>query len=290
MCVFAVSELQDLLNHSKDKAGLCIICSCANPQQGKRILECTAPQKMTKCFGNDLGFSIREYSDLSIERMRKLLDDVGSLKIPQFCVKDFRFFFYFFGHGNEKEICLTDGNFQRHEIVSKVQKFDEDQSLCKVLLIDSCRHKTQQLASATQENTNLEHSEIHGEPVKASETERGKSVMALGDDSEWEEREAYPESINTLVIYSTFRSSEALYVTDRYHDMRGCGVMTYFFTQLASTLNQPLSVVLTKVREKVAIFIKEVESSLSPQVLVFDHFLMESVNLLAESKGAGTYI
>ena len=50
------SALQYQLNHSINKVGLCVICSCTNPKHGEDIVGCTAPDKMSKCFGNDLGY------------------------------------------------------------------------------------------------------------------------------------------------------------------------------------------------------------------------------------------
>ena len=162
----------------------------------------------------------------------------------------FRFFFYFFGHGNSTEICLTDGNFERSRIITEVQKIDKQ--LCKIVLFDSCR-----LASNQSTSPN-------------------------------EERKQYPKSVNTLVIHANEYKSEAFYSTsDKFPEMKGCGLVTYFFTELAPALNQPLSAVLTEVRGKVDEFIQENTATNYNQMLVFEDRLMENVNLLAESKGQG---
>ena len=207
---------------------------------------------MNKCFGNDLGYSVIEVpSDtLSRSKMEQLLRDLGRAKMPKPREEPFRFFFYFFGHGNSTEICLTDGNFERSRIITEVKKIDKQ--LCKIVLFDSCRLTSNQSISPN------------------------------------EERKQYPKSVNTLVIHANEYKSEAFYSTsDKFPEMKGCGLVTYFFTELAPALNQPLSAVLTEVRGKVDEFIQENTATNYNQMLVFEDRLMENVNLLAESKGQG---
>ena len=286
-----VSQLQNVLNHSSNKAGLCVICSCTSPKKGKRIKDCTAPTKMAKCFGEDLGYSVTEVnSDLSISTMRRLLYDLGCLKMPDFCSKNFRFVFYFFGHGNETEICLTDGNFPRQEIISKVQKITK--SRCKIVIMDSCRTRKNIHSSAKDDLPGYKFDAIVKKPLEATETKAKKSQQVVGilggDGSEWEERDKYPETINTIVIYSAAEFTKAHYDTTEWDpEMKGCGFMTYFFVKLASTLNLPLSALLTEVRKNVDAFIREHLPENPPQILVFDDVLMQNINLLAESRGKG---
>ena len=102
------------------------------------------------------------------------------------------------------------------------------------------------------------------------------------------------------MIYATDNNSKAYYIDDNsksypidsgeHGEMKGCGLVTYFFTTLAPLMNQPLPAVLAEVRKSVDKFIKEqaslqTESRLRPQVLVYEDLLMGNVNLLAESKG-----
>ena len=291
LCI--VSQLQDMLNHSSNKAGLCVICSCTNPKEGKLIKDCTAPTKMAKCFGEDLGYSvINVNSDLSTATMRRLLYDLGRLKMPHFCSENFRFVFYFFGHGNKNEICLTDGNFPRQEIISEVQKITK--SRCKIVIMDSCRTRKVSSNSVKDDSPGYKFDVIVKRPLQATEVEARKSQQVVGslggDESGWEERDKYPETINTIVIYSAAEFTKALYNTNEMDpEMKGCGLMTYFFTKLASTLNQPLSALLTEVRKNVYAFIREHLPKNPPQILVFDDVLMDNINLLAESRGKGKY-
>ena len=247
--------MQSQLNHSINKAGLCVICSCINPQHGEALVGCTAPTKMSKCFGNDLGFSVMEVpSDcLSRAKMNQLLRDLGRVKMPTPREEPFRFFFYFFGHGNSTEICLTDGNFERSKIITEIQKIDKN--LCKIVLFDSCR------------------------------------LASKNNSSQSEEEGQYPRSVNTLVIHANEYKTEAFYSTsDNFPEMKGCGLVTYYFTKLAAKLNQPLSAVLTEVRQEVDKFTQENTDANYNQMLVFEDRLMQNVNLLAESKGQGNLL
>ena len=247
---------------------------------------------MNKCLGEDLGFSVIEVNtDLSTETMIRLLYDFGRLQVPKYCEEHFRFFFYFFGHGSSTEICLTNGNLERSTIVNEVQKVNK--SLCKIVLFDSCRVEEEKSLEEGPYQYNLEPNV--DKPIEATEGGSLSDVFSslhIGGP-EWEAKEKYPNSINTLVIYATEDRGKAYYPdNDRFPAMKGCGLVTYFFTELAPALNQPLSVLLTEVRQKVDQFIKDncsLGSRVNPQVLVFEHRLMKNVNLLAESKGKGTF-
>ena len=250
----------------------------------EHIEGCTSHEKMRKCFEGDLGFSTKLFLDPSKEEMRQLLHDLETLMIPDWLGKKFRFFFYFFGHGNEQEICLTDGNFPRNKIVTTMQNIDRSYS--KILLIDSCRltPSTTELFESTSEMTTTT-------PAQATRNGAQKSALIVGslDDGSGQEGRGDPRSMNTLVIYSTYESSEAFYavkdlprdMSDEMENMKGCGLMTYFFTKLVSTRNEPLAIILIEVQEKVVALVS------NAQMPEFKHFLLRTVNLLAESKGKG---
>ena len=270
----AGSPLQDQLNRNTHKAGLCVICSCTRPRYAEPIENCTAPEKMNTCFGLKLGYSTIEVeTNLSKQTLFNLLRDLSKLRIPESCSKGFRFLFYFFGHGNDKEICLADGNVRRSQIISELQKIDP--VLFKIVLFDSC----------LSEN-NEEVNEV--EPIQ-------ETVAPLpGVDSQWEKEQHYPyaKCVNTLVIYATDYRCKAYYIDgDKYPEMKGCGLVTYYFTSLTPLLNQPLPAVLAEVRKEVDKFLREralcQTNSLPPQVLIYEDLLMGNINLLAESKGTG---
>jgi hypothetical protein len=277
------SPLQDQIHRIvQHKAGLSIICSCTNPRNGEPINDCTASEKMSQCFGEGLGFSVFESSDLSINKMHRLLRDLGCLKVPPSCDDDFRFIFYFFGHGTENELCLTDGNVQRSLVVGELQKID--QKLFKIVLFDSCRTKDRRSAES-------EHLSCNTSAVTMQEPIQEINKMVSLPGGIWKEEEHYPfaQCINTLVIYSTSPYSKAFYYdSDDYPEMKVCGLVTYFFTKLVSTENKALSAILSDVRKEVVSLIREKVSYQSDnplQVLVYEDLLMGNVNLLAESKG-----
>ena len=265
--------MQDQLNRNTHKAGLCVICSCNRPRYAEPIENCTAPEKMNTCFGLKLGYSTIEVEpNLSKQTLFRLLRDLSGLKIPKSCGKDFRLLFYFFGHGNEREICLADCNVERSQIISELQRMDP--VLFKIVLFDSCR-------SENDEEVN----EV--EPIQ-------ETVACLPGKSQWENEDHYPyaKCVNTLVIHSTDYRCKAYYIDgDKDPEMKGCGLVTHYFTTLAPQLNEPLSAVLAEVRKKVDTFIREraihQTNSYPPQVLIYEDRLMGNVNLLAESKGTG---
>ena len=284
------SELQRQLDRDSDKAGLCIICSCTQPLNGEHIECSTSPQRMAVCFEEKLGYSLCKVENLSILDLKKLLDDVKNIKIPSNCNKDFRFFFYFFGHGTASEICLSDGNIERSVIISDLQNIHEDKF--KIAFFDSCRSVPQdQSLSVPQDVPGQCDFKVNmNEPIQAMGSLPGHSQCVDVPQN------PFANTANTLVIYTTDYRGKAYYcVADRddHLEMKGSGLATYFFTDLAPDHNQPLSVVLTEVRKEVDAFLKKESSKdpeLVPQLLVYDDRLMGSVNLLAESKGKGLII
>ena len=70
----------------------------------------------------------------------------------------------------------------------------------------------------------------------------------------------------------------------------GCGVFTKFFSELATTCNKSIADVIFDVRKKICEYVQQCELELDPdQFLVYDHYLEDAVNLLAESTGIGSY-
>lgn len=259
-----------------DKAGLCIICSCTNPPNLEPIPNCTAPDRMVQCFGTELGYVTHIIGpNMSSHDLNNLLQALSELSIPDDCSKDFRFLLSFFGHGNEKEICLSDGNFKRSSIIVELQKMSR--ALFKIILFDSCRTESPSVKMSR--------------PIQETQMFGG---MPAGK-TQWESKSYYPhaECVNTLVIYATDFNCKAYYTT-----VDGCGLVTHFFTTLASSSNRSLPVVLENVRKEVDKIIKDHEPEItslagnSPpfQVLIYEDRLMGDVNFLAESKGNGNYI
>ena len=272
---------QEQLNRNAHKAGLCVICSCTRPMYGEPIENCTAPERMNTCFGTKLGYSVFKVdSNLSTRTLEKLLYDLSRLQIPPECAKNFRFLFYFFGHGMEKEICLSDGNFKRSRIIEELQKISRDRF--KIALLDSCRHED---TSPTQkEATGYDREVTMNEPIQ-------DTVSTVTGQSQWEDHNDHRLHMNTLVISATNFRSKAYYMdSDAFPEMKGCGLVTHFFTTLAPKMNQPIMAVLAEVRKEVDEFFKKNQqhfSSLPPQVLAYEDMLMGNGNLLAESKGNG---
>ena len=280
---FVGTPLQEQLNRNAHKAGLCVICSCTRPKYGEPIENCTAPERMNTCFGTKLGYSvIKVDSNLSTHILEKLLYDLSRLKIPLSCCKEFRFLFYFLGHGTAKEVCLSDGNFKRSHIIEELRKVSRD--MFKIALLDSCRHED---TSPTQKEAPGYDLEVTmSEPIQ-------ETVSSMKGRSPWDDHKDHPHAkyVNTLVINTTNFRSKAYYMdSDEFPEMKGCGLVTHFFTTLAPKMNQPIMAVLAEVRKEVDEFIKKKQqhfSSLPSQVLVYEDLLMGNVNLLAESKGNG---
>ena len=105
---------------------------------------------MALCFEEKLGYSLYEVKDLSILHLEKLLNDLGNIQIPSTCNKDFRFFFFFFGHGTANEICLSDGNIEKSVIISQLQKIHKDKF--KIVFFDSCQTVPQDESSSVPDS------------------------------------------------------------------------------------------------------------------------------------------
>lgn len=231
---------------------------------------------MVKCFGTELGYVTHEVGpNMSSHDLNNLLQALSELIIPDNCSKDFRFLLSFFGHGNEEEICLSDGNVKRSSIIIELQKMSR--ALFKIILFDSCRTGS----SPVKMSTPIQETQMLGD-------------MPAGK-TQWESKSYYPHAdcVNTLVIYATDFKCKAYYTI-----VDGCGLVTHFLTKLASSLNKSLPVVLENVRKEVDETIKACGVEIiflagnSPpyQVLIYEDRLMGDVNFLAESKGNGNYI
>ena len=279
--------MQVLLNQDANKAGLCISCSCTEPYNGEHIEYYTAPEKMAECFQMKLGYSLHEVNNVSKPRMEKLLNDLNNLKFPS--TRNFRIIFYFFGHGTENEICLKDGNFERSKIITALQNISKD--MVRMVLFDSCR-----LVSKDQSSSIPIDVPPNQYDLKLSMKTPIQAVGSLPERSDWNDvsESSFPDCFNMLVINATHYSGRAYYaVSDTYPDIKGCGLVTYFFTRLVAKMNQPLVAVLVEVRRKVDDFLKKEtdrcpDAKLCPQVLMYQDRTIERVNLLAESKGTGT--
>ena len=279
--------MQVQLNPDVDTAGLCIICSCTEPYNGEHIEYHTAPEKMAECFQKKLGYSLYEVKNVSKSRMETLLSDLSNLKLPS--TSDFRILFYFFGHGTENEICLKDGNFERSKIKKALQNISKD--MVRMVLFDSCR-----LVSKDQSSSIPIDVPPYQYDPKVTMKKPIQAVGSLPGRSDWNDipESSCPDCFNMLVINATDYSGRAYYaVSDTYPDIKGCGLVTYFFTRLVAEMNQPLVAVLVEVRKKVDDFLKKEtnrchDAKLYPQVLMYQDRTIEHVNLLAESKGTGT--
>ena len=283
---YTENELQVLLNQDANKAGLCISCSCTEPYNGEHIEYYTAPEKMAECFQMKLGYSLYEVKNVSKSRMETLLSDLSNLEFP--LTINFRIIFYFFGHGTEDEICLKDGNFERSKIKKVLQNISKD--MVKIVLFDSCRSVFQDQSSTIpiDVSTQYDPSLTMERPIQA--------VGSLPGHLYWNDvsESSCPDFFNMLMINATHHSGRAYYaVSDTYPDIKGCGLVTYFFTCLVAKMNEPLVTVLVEVRREVDDFIRKEtnrcpDANVCPQVLVCQDGTFEHVNLLAESKGTGT--
>jgi hypothetical protein len=238
--------IQECLNRNTQKAGLCVICWCENPRDGKRIENCTAAERMETCFGKKLGYlTIKVGPNMSFRDLDNLMQELSTLCIPEACSKDFRFLLSFLGHGSNDQICLADCKVGCLEIISRVQKMIPAHA--KIMLFDSCRTE------------GYPH-----QPIQVSNSSLTKHA-------------------NTLVIYATDYNCEAFYDD-------GCGLVTHSLTKFAPSLNESISEVLTHVRVVVDQRIESLKPACTQnvpsfQIVVCENRLMETVRLLAESRG-----
>lgn len=226
---------------------------------------------MTQCFGMELGYLTHKVDDMSSHSLQSLLLELTNLRIPEACSKDFRLLFSFFGHGNAEEICLSDGNVKRLPIIETLQKMSR--VLIKIILFDCCRTDPFPVTMS--------------KPIP--ETQKLRDMG--GGTTNWEMKSYSPraERVNTLVIYATDLQCKAYYSY-----LKGCGLVTYHFTELASTLDKPLLAMLSEVRKEVDMATQQEEpfrANIS-QVLDYNERIMGAadINLLAESKGSSKYI
>ena len=142
--------------------------------------------------------------------------------------------------------------------------------LFKIFLFDSCRTANPLTTQPIQVRTRGLAGELGG-----------------GSGQTWQSMHKYPSSTNTLVINATDFNCKAYYIDDKW--VRGCGLVTLYFTELAPVMNASLSEVLTEVRKKVDTYIEShpdnTQRCNGHQVLVYEDRLMGIVNLLAESTG-----
>lgn len=207
---------------------------------------------------------------MSSHSLKSLLLELTNLRIPEACSKDFRLLFSFFGHGNAEEICLSDGNVKRLPIIETLQKMSP--TLVKIILFDCCRTDPFQVTMS--------------EPIP--ETQKLRDMPGIGGTTNWENKSYSPraERVNTLVIYATDLQCKAYYSY-----WEGCGLVTYHFTRLASSLDKPILVMLSEVRKEVDMATQDEEPHIF-QVLDYNERIMGAsrINLLAESKGSSKYI
>ena len=233
--------------------------------------ECIEPsdavERMRKCFEDMFGFLVIQVGTIiTSQQLNEVLQELSVVELPpSYC----RVFFYYFGHGTEEALCLADENVERKHIIGRLQSMcpSHPVELFKIFLFDSCR--------TTTPNT------------QGNATPKGSMSGELGYGGE--------QTRHTFVINATDFNCKAYYVNDE--QIHGCGLATLYFTELAPKMNASLSDVLTKVREKVLTYIETHPGDEEcctghrhfPQVLVNYDRLTSPVNLLAESKGNGTY-
>ena len=274
--------IQKQVDHNKKKKGICILCACTNAWCAKeRIEPCVAVEKMRKCFEDQLGYLVIQVgTTITSQHLDEVLQELSEVQLPpSYC----RVFFYYFGHGTEESLCLADKDVERKHIISRLQSMclSHPVELFKIFLFDSCR-----TANA-----------LTTHPIQ--ESKRGRELGGVGGQT-WLTMLQYPSSSNTLVINATDFNCKAYYIDDA--QVRGCGLVTMYFTELAPEMNASLGEVLAEVRTKVVTYIQshpgEVQSNTddvqhnthyqyAPQVLVYEDHLMGHVNLLAESTGEG---
>ena len=269
--------IQEQVDRYPHKRGLCILCACTNAWCAKECIEPSdAVERMRKCFDNELGYLVIQVgSKITSENLDEVLQELSEVRLPcSYC----RFFFYYFGHGTEESLCLADRDVERKYIIGRLQSMcpSHPVELFKIFLFDSCRT----IYPLTTQAIQVSERSVAGE-------------LGGGGGETWQNRWNYPSSSNTLVINATDFSCKAYYINDA--QVRGCGLVTLYFTDLAAVMNASLSEVLTEVRKKVVTYMKSHPDDVQrytghqyvPQVLVYEDRLMGRVNLLAESIGKG---
>ena len=239
--------LADVIKKDSKAIGLAVLCvSTGSPGNPDYIENCSAMERMQDCFETKLGYlTIPMGVNITTSQLLLLMNEVKTLTLPnRFC----RIIFYFFGHGDEDSIKCADGYISRQAIITSFQSVcSSNTDIFKIFLFDCCR-----MVNARAKGISYDES--------ASELQR--KLVAK----------------NTLVINAADCNCKA------YYDItKGCGLMTHFFTEFASTRNESLYDLLVMVRASV---ITHSSSDIS-QMLVYEDKLMGTCRLLAESHGSG---
>ena len=254
------TDIVKLIKDNPQKKMIAFLCVCTGDRDKENYIEkCTAMEKMRDCFETKLGYlTIPVGENVTTTQLDDLINQIkviGTNFIPNLFT---RVLFYFFGHGTEDSIQLADGFYRRDVIIKSFQSIcpqdTADHDIYKIFIFDCCRVVI---------NTTTE-------AVQVSEEQRSLG----GDEPPWTVRSKYPASTNTLVINATDCNCKAYYKVTN-----GCGLMTYFFSQLAPKRNESLGDLLVAVRREIVI------QCSSGQMLVYEDKLMGTCNLLAESCG-----
>lgn len=253
------------------KAGIAFICVSTgypNPDNKDYIANCSAGDKMVECLGTKLGYHIDRVGtnwNMTTEDLDDFLTKIEKTKLP----KSYRrAIFYFFGHGNASHVKTANGEYKRHDIVSRFQSIcPPDSDVFKTIIFECCREK-------------IDPYPINCKPQQ--ETPLRRALAFYHDGSKHEG--PYPMAKNLLVIDATNFNNKA-----HYFEKSGHGVFTKHFTRLAPTENVSFDDLLVKVRAEA---VAETSSELAPeeQLVDFKHLLMGSIYLLAESQGTGKFI
>lgn len=258
---------------------MCILCACTKSWSAEEPIEPSdAVKRMRECFEDKLGYLVIQVGTIiTSKHLDEVLQELSEVQLP---CSYHRLFFYYFGHGTEKFLCLADQNFERSHIIGQLQSMYPTHSgeFFKIFLFDSCRTGN---FSTTY-------------PIQAQD--KGTSgALSGGEGPTWKKKMKESFTANTLVISAADFNSKAYYIDHSDEQVNGCGLVTLFFTKLAPELNVSLCDLLRCVRVEVDKYIRnhpkyvQPENSLHyyPQVLVYEDRLMGSVNLLAESTGSG---
>lgn len=239
-------DIPKILNACSNKEGLAFLSGCSGtPGTEDYIENCTAIERMKYCLETQLGYvTVVVGENVTRSNLISLLRQVEKLSLP---INFNRVFFYFFGHGTKETIQVADGCINRSEIISGFQSIcPPERDVFRIFMFDCCR-------------------------VRDTTTPKYRNPWSSGGE--------YPDSTNTLVIYATEKDFKAYYgVTN------GCGLMTYFFTELAPTMNDSIRELLAAIRVEIRSVARK---NLVTQVLVYEDKLMGKCNLLAESHGEG---
>ena len=254
------TDISKVVNTNADKSGVAFLCVCTSSPKAKNFIkDCTVMERMQECLDTKLGYlTIPLGTNVSSSQFDAFIAHIEALTLP---ASYNRVIFYFFGHGNDNLVMLSDQPVERKFIISKLQKICSPESdVYKILIFDSCRIEN----------------DVTTKPVQES----GEQKPLYGDGPPWRAEGNYPALTNTLVINATDCNSLAYYKV-----MNGCGLMTHYFAELAPKLNESLRDLLAAIRQEVI----AMTTSEMTQVLVYEDKLIGKCNLLAESRGTGKY-